>query len=195
VTGAAVLALALAGDAGPLPPLHPGTLSYLPTYLWQFYLPDLPGQVEIARIPELPVYDVWLKTGWAAFGWLEVTFPEPVYALLAVLSAAAFVAAGVVLRRQRLLSRELALFFGLTALALLAGLHFTEYAVVVGDESPTAFNQGRYLLPLIPLGGLAVAMACLLAGRRREHVVAAVLAGLFVLQAFSLGLVVERFYA
>ena len=49
-------------------------------YLWQFYLPKLPFQSNVPAIPRLPVYDIWLKGGWAAFGWLEVRFPNPVYA-------------------------------------------------------------------------------------------------------------------
>jgi hypothetical protein len=78
--------------------------------------------------------------------------------------------------------------------SLLAGLHWSEYHLIVSGAGN--FNQGRYLLPLVGIAGLVLALALRrLPARWRPAAVAAVLAGLFVLQALSLGLVLERFYA
>ncbi len=85
-------------------------------------------------------------------------------------------------------------FFALVALTLVAGLHWQEYRLLLAGAGP--FMQGRYLLPLVGLAGLVAAAALLaLPERWRGRAVAVALGGLFVLQAFSLGLALERFYA
>ena len=85
-------------------------------------------------------------------------------------------------------------FLAIAVLVLLAGLHWTEFRTLVSGTGP--FNQGRYLLPLIPLGGSAAAATiALLPERRRPVAVAALLGGMIALQVFSLALVAGRFYA
>ena len=118
-------------------------------------------------IDRLPAFDVWITTGWAAFGWLEVRFPEPVYVALALVTVA-LLGGGLaaLLRRRRAEDLPLVAFFGLAALALLAGLHWIEYKTI-GSEG-VVFNQGRYLLPLLPLlGASAAASLALIPARWR----------------------------
>ena len=164
------------------------------SYLWQFYLPRLPFQEQIPIAAGLPVHDTWVKTGWAAFGWLEVRFPNPVYAVLALLSLAALALGAFALVRAGPEQRLTLAFLALAALALLAGLHWTEYLSFVRTGEP--FNQGRYLLPLLPaMGVLTAAAVGLLSPRRRAVAVPVLLGGLFALELLSLGLVAGRFYA
>jgi hypothetical protein len=166
------------------------------SYLWQFYLPRLPFQTDYPTIAQaIPVYDIWLKMGWAAFGWTEVTFPGPVYVVLATATALVGVAAAVGLWRDRFsIDRGVAALFLLAAVVLLAGLHWTEFRQLEGGSGN--FNQGRYLFPLLGLGGLATAQAIrLLAPARRGLAVAGVVGGLFLLQVASLALMMARFYA
>jgi hypothetical protein len=179
----------------PSPTLTNFNARELGSYLWQFYLPKLSFQKEFGGMSEYPVYDVWIKTGWAAFGWLEIRFANFVYVLLAFLTLAVLVAAAVaVLRRRRQVDWAIVGFFALAALTLLAGLHWTEFRTLVGGSGP--FNQGRYLLPLISIFGAALAAALTLVPRRwLAPAVGLVLGGLFVLQLFSLAIVVGRFYA
>jgi 4-amino-4-deoxy-L-arabinose transferase-like glycosyltransferase len=167
----------------------------LGSYLWQFYLPKLPFQRRFGGMPDLPAYDIWLKQGWAAFGWLEVKFPNWVYGVLAGLSLTALTAAGAaVARRRRSIDLAIAGFIAVAFIVLLAGLHWTEFRTLVGGSGP--FNQGRYLLPLISLGGAAVAGAItLLPLRRRAAAVGLLAGGLFALELFSLAIVGSRFYA
>jgi predicted membrane protein DUF2142 len=73
----------------------------LGSYLWQFYLPKLPFQTRFPNAEELPLYEIFIKQAWGAFGWLEVMYAEPVYAVLTALTAAVLVAAGVALWRTR----------------------------------------------------------------------------------------------
>jgi 4-amino-4-deoxy-L-arabinose transferase-like glycosyltransferase len=170
---------------------HMGLLDYL----WQFYLPKLPFQGNVPAIPKLPAYDIWIKTGWGAFGWLEVRFPNWVYPLLTLLTIALVAGAIALLARRRIRDDlPLVAFFAVVALALLAGLHWIEYRTI-NTEGET-FNQGRYLLPLLPLlGASAAASLGLLPAGRRTQAAGALIGVLFVLQAFSLALIVGRFYA
>jgi 4-amino-4-deoxy-L-arabinose transferase-like glycosyltransferase len=167
----------------------------LGSYMWQFYLPRLGFQRDFGGLPDMPVYNIWVKQGWAAFGWLEVQFPDWVYAVLGLLSATSLAAGAVLLwRRRRELDWAVVAFLATAALVLLAGLHWTEYRTLAGGAGP--FNQGRYLLPLLPLGGAAVAaLLSLLPAGRRAPAAGVLLGGLAVLQVASLAIVAGRFYA
>ena len=45
-------------------------------YLWQFYLPKLPFLNDVPGIPRLPVFDMWVKTGWARVRLARGALPE-----------------------------------------------------------------------------------------------------------------------
>ena len=61
------------------------------SYLWQYYLPRLPFQTDFQTpFRGYPLLQVWIKQGWASFGWLEVKFPDWVYRVLGVLTMAIF---------------------------------------------------------------------------------------------------------
>jgi 4-amino-4-deoxy-L-arabinose transferase-like glycosyltransferase len=164
-------------------------------YLWQFYLPKLPFQGNVAAIPKLPAFDIWIKGGWGAFGWLEVRFPNAVYVVLALVTAVLLAGAvAVLVRRRRREDLALVAFFAVAALSLLAGLHWIEYKTI-GSEG-VIFNQGRYLLPLLPLlGASAAATLTLVPAGWRARATGVLIGGACVLQFFSLALIVGRFYA
>jgi 4-amino-4-deoxy-L-arabinose transferase-like glycosyltransferase len=164
-------------------------------YLWQFYLPKLPFQGAVPAIPKLPAYDIWIKTGWGAFGWLEVRFPNAVYVVLALVTVVLLAGGAAVLaRRRRRSDLPVAAFFAAITFALLAGLHWIELRTI--RTQGVIFNQGRYLLPLLPLLGVAAAASLtLLPAARRALAAGLLIGGAFVLQAFSLALIVGRFYA
>jgi 4-amino-4-deoxy-L-arabinose transferase-like glycosyltransferase len=166
------------------------------SYLWQYYLPRLPFQRPFP-IPgdHLPAYDIWLKTGWAGFGWLEVHFPEWVYGVLtAATFGVAVLALAQIWRARRRVDLAVLAFLALVSVTLLAGLHWTEFKMLTSGLGP--FNAGRYLLPLAGIAGLAVALAVrAFPVVRRPAVAAGWLTGLFVLNLFSFGLMFERFYA
>jgi hypothetical protein len=173
---------------------HALNVRELMSYLWQFYLPKLPFQRPFPAISSLPVYDVWIKTGWAAFGFLEVRLPGWVYPILAAVTALLAATLVIALVRGRPRALPLLAFFAIAAVVLLAGLHWTEYRLITGQGK--AFNQGRYLLPLVPLLGLGAAALVQLAGRRAGSVVGGlILGGLVTLQLASLATVAGRFYA
>lgn len=172
-----------------------GGVRELLSYVWQFYLPRLPFQDDAMLPDDLPWYEVWIVKGWGAFGWLEVRFPDWVYVVLAAVTIAALVGAGAALMRRRSAGNLWpAAFFAAVTLALLAGLHWTEYREL--QLEGRALLQGRYVLPLAPLGGLALAASLTLAPVRRRALLAGIaLGGLAALQALSLAVTMERFYA
>lgn len=168
----------------------------LASYLWQYYLPRLPFMSPFNTTGGgLPAFHIWVEQGGAAFGWLEVRFPRPVYKLFAAivaLVAAASIARLVVTRHS--IDRAAAAFLLVATASLVLALHWTDYHNVTGGAG--AFMQGRYLFPLIAIAGLAVAQALAwLRGSARRAGAGVVLGALFALQLCSLALIATRFYA
>jgi hypothetical protein len=148
-------------------------------------------------ISHYPAYNVWIGTGWAAFGWVTVFFSSWVYVifgLVTLLLAAAAAATG--LRRLRADRRAalrrawpLGLFFASAFFPLWLGIHWSEWTI------GAPFTQGRYLFPLAALAGLVAAQATMVVPRRlRGATAGALLGGLLVLQVGCLLLVATRFY-
>jgi 4-amino-4-deoxy-L-arabinose transferase-like glycosyltransferase len=167
------------------------------SYLWQFYLPKTPVQ-NAYPFPSgsgLPLIDVWITYGWAAFGWLEVKFSGWVYWLLTGLTAAlALGAAAALVRARRRLDLRVVAFLALVFVALVGGLHWTDYTQL--ESGARGFMQTRYLFPIIALFGVAFAGALsLVPVRQRPTAVAVMIAALLVFHLLSLGLVLQRFYA
>lgn len=187
----AVNSVAAPAGTGPNAGFHIGGFF---SYLWQFYLPRLPFLSRIDTTRGLAVFEVWVKEGWATFGWLDVQLPSWTYTVLGAITALIAVAGGVLLAALRAARRPALLaFFGLTLLTLLFGLHLTAYRSIVGGQG--ALLQGRYLLPVIGLLGLAVALVVRRVPPRWRGVAAgAVLAGLLLLQVLSLATVAKVYY-
>ena len=138
-------------------PAHPFLISQFLSYVWQFYLPRLPFLTPFRTTPDLPVYDVWIRQLTGVFGWLDVYLPDWLYRVAAVAAAGLGLGSIALLTRLRD-RRHLALlaFFAVTLLALLVVLHVTEYRALIAGGG--VFLQGRYLLPVVSLFGLAVGL-------------------------------------
>jgi 4-amino-4-deoxy-L-arabinose transferase-like glycosyltransferase len=166
------------------------------SYLWQYYLPRLPFQTDFQTpFRGYPLLQIWIKQGWASFGWLEVKFPEWVYRVLGVLTMAIFAGGlAALIRARRGLDLRVVLFLVLACGALLGGLHWTDYHQI--EAGSRGFMQGRYVFPVIGVMALALAGAVsLLPARRWATATGAAVAALFAFHLLSLGLVLERFYA
>jgi 4-amino-4-deoxy-L-arabinose transferase-like glycosyltransferase len=208
--GASDAASGATGATPGAPPVVPsGSLRFFASYLWQFYLPKLPFMRDqrfvFSVISPYPAYQVWLASGWASFGWVNVWFPPWVYrvflaVVLAIAAGAGFTlarairalrAAGGVLRKA---PWALIAFIALTVGTLLAGLHWTDFHMRVDGKAP--FIQGRYMLPVGALLALVVPAAVkALPVRFRTIAVGCVLGGLVALQIACLTLVATRYYA
>lgn len=169
------------------------------SYVWQYYLPRLPFQTPFQDVGDFGrrFYTTWHETGWAAFGWLEVRLPEWTYSLLGLVSAAAILGGVAALARADLRRRVDAALVGfllLAAAALMLVLHWVDYTYLTIAHH--AVEQGRYVLPLVAVAGLAVAGAVSLAPPRfRAPIVGVLIAGLLTLQVGSLAVVAEHYFA
>jgi 4-amino-4-deoxy-L-arabinose transferase-like glycosyltransferase len=173
---------------------HPLSIQQFLNYVWQFYLPRLPGTSPFKTTPKLAVYDIWLRQASGIFGWLDVFLPGWMYRAAACAAAATAVAATYLLTRV-LRRRHLALlgFFALALVALLGLLHISAYLVFI--DGGGEFLQGRYLLPVIGLLGLAVGLI-VRAGPLRGRAVACglTLTVMLAAQAVSLAAIVQAYY-
>jgi len=169
------------------------------SYVWQYYLPKLPFQDRYAPLlgDTSRFYTTWHETGWAAFGWLEVRLPDWAYSVLGIASALAIlggVAAIVRADRRRRADPATVGFLLLAALGLMLALHWVDYTYLTIARH--AVEQGRYILPLVAIGGLAVAGSVSLLRRRwRAPAVGILIAGLLTLQLASLAVTAERYFA
>ena len=173
---------------------HPVNIIQFVSYVWQFYLPRPPFFAPFRTTAQLPVYDIWLRQTTGMFGWLDVFLPSWMYPT-AALGAVALAVASLVALGRRLNRRHLALlaFFALTLLALLALLHISEYLLLIDGSGQ--FLQGRYLLPVVALLGLAVgAIVRVIPPRTRAATGAGVLVILLGVQVIALSTIVHAYY-
>jgi hypothetical protein len=159
---------------------HHGSISGEISYIWQLYLPRLPG---MAR--DFPGFStargIWFDGYIGLYGWLDTAFPGWVYdaALLPAALIAALCARALVVDRAALTDRagELVVYAAIGAgVMLLVGatsyLDFPEHAAEYG--------QARYLLPMLPLLGVVLALAARGAGRRWGPAAGALILVLFL---------------
>lgn len=142
-------------------------------YLWQVYLPRLPGQA--AAFPELsPPYDLWITGFLGRFGWLKVEYPAWAYQLGAcVLAAVAVLVSRALVVERAAVRRRVP---ELVTYALMAGgLLLLIGMVALRGWAPGIKGavQGRYLLPLLALFALLLALAARGAGERGGRAVGA----------------------
>jgi 4-amino-4-deoxy-L-arabinose transferase-like glycosyltransferase len=164
-------------------------------YTWQLYFPRLPFMAD--QFGYFPPYTTWFKGGVGLFGWLDTGFPQWAYDVALGLAVPIVLLAivGLVRRRGLLVARwpEL-LTYAVVVAGLLAAIGFS--GIRYRHDSGQAFEQARYLLPLLPLYAAGIALAALGAGRRfGRHVGAALVVLAIGHTVFAQLLVISRFYA
>lgn len=164
-------------------------------YIWQLYLPRLPGTVN--DFPGLfTTRQLWFDHYVGLYGWLDTSFPHWVETLalvpaglIALLCARALVQARVALR-SRWPEMVVYAVMGIGLLVLLGVAGYRAF-----PEVETEYAQPRYLLPLFALVGAALALAARGAGRRWGPVVGVLIVFLFFAHdLFSQILEAGRFY-
>jgi hypothetical protein len=129
------------------------------SYLWQFYLPRLPFMSSSIG-PDYGAQIAFVETFYGVFASLEVRWPAWVYDVLAAATVCGLVALTVVVVRSRRALRghwDVALLVAAIPLVLVLGLHFAAYRNLQLDPSDPIV-VGRYLFPLLPLFGVAIAV-------------------------------------
>jgi hypothetical protein len=129
------------------------------SYLWQVFLPRLPGQS--TAFPEMyPGYQLWLKGFVGKFGWTVVQYAEWAYRLAALLLAlVALLALRALVRGRAALRARVGELIGYAALA--GGLLLLIGLVALRGFAPGIAGaiQGRYLLPLLALFAALLVLA------------------------------------
>jgi hypothetical protein len=165
------------------------------SYLWEFYLPHLPGMVN--HFPGLSSFrQLWFDRSVGFYGWLDTSFPVWVENLALIPAALiAVLALRTVIERRAAVRAHLPeiLVYLLMSLGLMAlvGESFYQNRTFEG----TGWAQPRYMVPLLALGAVLLAAAARGAGRRWGPALGALIVVLFLAQdVFSQLLVVARFY-
>ncbi len=182
----------VSGSAGQLE----GSISDELSYIWQMYLPRLPGMPHY--FAGLATYkDIWFDRSVGFYGWMDTMFPGWVANIALVPAAAVALLCGreLFVRRATLRARlpELAVYGAMVAgvLVMIGASSYISDAL----EHKDAFGEPRYLLPLVPLLGAVVALAVRGAGRRWAPVVGAAIVVLFFgHDLFSQLQVIARYY-
>ncbi len=202
-----ILALIAADTLFHRPPLGPAVSAGLSSpggrgspiselvYVWQLYLPRLPGMARDFSL--FAPRQIWFDGYVGLYGWLDTTFPGWVYtaALLPAILLAALCLRALLTTRATLRSRasELCIYAAIAA-GLLLLLGASSYR-----EFPTygaSFGEARYLLPLLTLLAAAIALAARGAGRRYGPALGTLIVVLaFAHDIFSQLQVIARYYS
>jgi 4-amino-4-deoxy-L-arabinose transferase-like glycosyltransferase len=165
------------------------------SYIWQLYLPRLPGMhVDFADIS--PLRYLWFNGLVGDYGFEDTWFPNWVdnLAVLPALAIAALSAREIFVHRWVLRRRvgELGVYLVLAG-GLLIVIGATSYLSFPVEAA--SFPEPRYLLPLIPIFGGVLALATRGAGRRWGAAAGALIVVLFFAHdIFSQLLVIGRYY-
>ena len=166
------------------------------SYLWQFYLPRL-DFMDPSISPGWGVKQAFLDRLFSGYAQLEIAPPAWVLTALAIGAVVLVVMAlvGVWVRRRSLARRpEVAVVCALLVLGYVFVLHVVAFRSLL--DAPDPIITGRYLLPLMPLYGVAFALAVSWLPRRvAVSASAVVLVALTVIQLEAFALLFERFYA
>jgi hypothetical protein len=166
------------------------------SYIWQLYLPRLPGMSNyFAGL--MTSKDIWFDRSVGLYGWFDTMFAPWVdnVALIAAAIVAVLCGRELVLRRGALRRRlpEL-LTYAAIVLGVLMMIGASSYlSNVLTNEAP--FGEPRYLLPMLPLLGAVIALAVRGGGRRWAPVIGAAMVVLFLgHDIFSQLQVIARYY-
>lgn len=137
------------------------------SFLWELFLPRLPGMSQHFAVGGTPAYTIFVKRGWGAFGWYDVFFPNWVYlVILAVMLATIPLGLLAARREWRWIRRNWleTLTVVLIPIAVIAGFEAAYFSGGVQTIIPTF---GRYAFPAIAPLAVIVVGALHGFGRRR----------------------------
>jgi hypothetical protein len=182
-------------SSGALAATYKRSLAGEASYIWQLYLPRLPGMgVDFGDIS--PLRDLWFRGLVGEYGfedtflprWVDTVAAVAVAAILALAARAAFVRARALARR----AGELAVYAAM-AVGLLVLVGASSYLSFPAEAA--GFPEPRYVLPLVALLAAALALAVRGAGRRWGAAAGALIVVLFIAHdVFSQLQVIARYY-
>lgn len=165
------------------------------SYIWQFYLPRLPGMHSDFG-PIFTTRQIWFRNIVGLYGWGDTVFPAWVYDL-AILPAGAIAVLCIcaLVRHRPAVRARLAelIVYALMSVGVLALVGAASYLLYPGGIAE--FADARYLLPMLALWGAILALAARGAGRRWGPAVGALLIVLVIAHdLFAQLQVLARYY-
>jgi 4-amino-4-deoxy-L-arabinose transferase-like glycosyltransferase len=172
-----------------------GSISGELSYIWQFYLPRLPGMHnDFGTI--FTTRQIWFKDLIGLYGWSDTVFPGWVYdaALIPVgaitLLCLRELVVGRIASRRRVAELASYALMTLGVLALVGADGYLEFPATL-----ISYAEPRYLLPMVALWGAVLALAARGAGHRWGPPVGALIVVLAVAHdIFSQLQVIARYY-
>jgi hypothetical protein len=141
------------------------------SYTWQMFLPRLWFMNDL-HVQNWPAFDVYIQTGWAAFGWIVFRFPTWVYVMIVGVCLTAGALCAIAVMRRRVAALGVGWELATLLLVIIGVVLGVEAAYFTDQPRPVPAEQGRYLFTaVVPLAAVAVG-ACL-AFRNRTAVLAA----------------------
>ncbi len=174
---------------------HHGSIWHEIAYLWQLYLPRLPGMPS-DFVGHFTTREIWFNGYIGLYGWFDTTFPGWVYNV-AVLPAALIAIAGgraLVIARRAARARlgELIVYAAMTVgVMMIVGMDsYLQFPQTVAE-----YGQARYMLPMLTLLGAWLALAARGFGKRWGPVAGALIVVLFFAHdIFSQMQVIARYH-
>jgi 4-amino-4-deoxy-L-arabinose transferase-like glycosyltransferase len=171
-----------------------GNLLEEASYIWQSYLPRLPGMTDYFHGVSTTI-QMWFNRSVGFYGWDDTSFPVWVdrlalvpAALLVLLATRTLVTSRATVRRRFV---ELGI-YALMAIGLLTVIGADSYLVA---NAAGTYSEPRYLLPLLALLGGGLAMSARGAGQRWGPTAGALIVVLFLgHDVLSQLQVISRFY-
>lgn len=150
------------------------------SYIWQFYLPPLPGMHHDFG-PIFTTWQIWFRNIVGLYGWGDTVFPSWVYEVALIPAAAIAILCVRALLHHRVALRarlaEVAV-YALMSLGVLALVGAASYVLYPGGIAE--FADARYLLPMLALWGAILALAARGGGRRWGPAIGALLVVLVI---------------
>jgi hypothetical protein len=166
------------------------------SYLWQTFLPPLPFMTDFHATATPPGYDVYIKKGFASFGWYAMTFANWAYQVIFAVVVIVVIGAAVALWQKRRALRRRWPEVALVVLAITGVLGGVAAAYMAPPPYRASLpEQGRYAFTALAAFA-AVPAAALLALRRRwiPYAAGALVAGMIALEWASEMMLLQRFY-
>jgi Predicted membrane protein (DUF2142) len=186
---------ALLGPFANVTELAKGSLFGQINYIWQLYLPHLPGTVN--DFPgTFTTRQFWFDGYVGLFGWRDTRFPSWVYnvALIPTAVLVALCARALYESRSAVRSRvsELVVYVAIS-IGVMAMVGAASYGAFPGVDAE--YFEVRYLFPMLALLGVVLALAARGAGRRWGPAAGALIVVLFIAHdLLSQMLVIGRYY-
>ncbi len=171
---------------------HRGSVGGAIAYIWQLYLPRLPGMHPLFH--GFSGYRFWFEQLVGRYGWLDTTFPPWVVrvAVIPFVVVMALFVRALVGSRRALRARAVE---GGVYVLMLAGLMTIIGVDEYAHRIPGEYTQLRYVLPAVALLGALLALAARGAGRRWGPVAGALIVTLVLgHDLLSQLLTISRFY-